>query len=87
MLSVQNVNLSIHNSNFFVKILFSRTDTVSAVSSNLGMVISFRERSQAGLPKKKIKSVPDQAKVHKLPERRHRNDGSDIKRYLKTRKA
>ena len=81
------MNLSIDNSNFFVKILFSRTDTVSAVNSNLGMVFSFKERSQAGLGNKKIKSKPDQAKVHKLPERRHRNDGSDMKRYLKTRQA
>ena len=74
----------IGNSNFFVKILFSLTDTVSAVNSNLGLVFFFKEKSQAGLANKKIKSQPIQAKVHKLPERRHRNDGSDMKRYLKT---
>ena len=53
ILSVQKVNPLIGNSNFFVKILFSLTDTVSAVNSNLGLVFFFKEKSQAGLANKK----------------------------------
>ena len=65
----------------FIKILFSWTDTVAAVNSNLGVVVSFKG-ARRDLPTRNeqwiwpwVSTKQRYDKHQKPPERRHKSDG------------